>query len=232
MNTILTKKCGKINKQVPLRTNLHRSLHSLSTASFPTPTVPVLKHTVHIFPSTPALHHLALHCRWCVEAPFFEQTSDSSESLPRKTKMLKTETELDKAAIGSTPPSSSSPPHPSSSASSPPASFKSPPSSETTADLYSQLHLSILQTLQNVPSVRARMTQKQVSIDGHRSSIYIPHKRSKERFASFPRGLTRQHLKAGIHCLQYMPGSYVRFSWENLCHDLVSLRISLKHIQF
>lgn len=34
----------------------------------------------------------------------------------------------------------------------------------SSSDLYSELHLSILQTLQNVPSVRARMTQKQVGL--------------------------------------------------------------------
>lgn len=117
-----------------------------------------------------AVPPLAPLMKWCVEAPFFEQTSDSSETLPRKTKMLKTETELDKAAVCTTPSSSSSPPPPSASASSPPAS-KAPPSSETTADLYSQLHLSILQTLQNVPSVRARMTQKQVLCPKHVTSV-------------------------------------------------------------
>lgn len=116
---------------------------------------------VHLPPSED-LTKWYLHYRWCVEAPFFEQASDSHESLPQKIKMVKTETELDKTIIGSTP--SSSPPPPSSSASSPPASFKSSLSSETMGDLYSQLHLSILQTLQNVPSVRARMTQKQVSM--------------------------------------------------------------------
>lgn len=131
-------------------------------------------YNTHTFLTTAALHWLALHCRWCVEAPFFEQTSDSPEPLPQKTKLLKTETELDKATIGSTPSSSSSPPPPSSSASSPPASFKPPPSSETMADLYSQLHLSILQTLQNVPSVRARMTQKQASMRKHRSGVNSP----------------------------------------------------------
>lgn len=74
--------------------------------------------------------------------------------------MMRTETELEKATVGPSPSSSSPPP----SSSSPPVSFKAPPSSETSSDVYSQLHLSILQTLQNVPSVRARMTQKQVSL--------------------------------------------------------------------
>ncbi|MPC21789.1 uncharacterized protein E2C01_014786 [Portunus trituberculatus] len=108
--------------------------------------------------------------RWCVEAPFFEQTNDSSETLKRKVKMMKTETELEKATIGPSP-SSSSPPPSSSTSSSPPVSFKPPPLSDTSNDVYSQLHLSILQTLQNVPSVRARMTQKQVLCPKHVTSV-------------------------------------------------------------
>lgn len=84
--------------------------------------------------------------------------------------MMRTETELEKAAVGPSP-SSSSPPPSSSTSSSPPVSFKPPPSSESSSDVYSQLHLSILQTLQNVPSVRARMTQKQVLCPKHVTSV-------------------------------------------------------------
>ncbi|KAK3858800.1 hypothetical protein Pcinc_035034 [Petrolisthes cinctipes] len=41
----------------------------------------------------------------------------------------------------------------------------------SSSDLYSELHLSILQTLQNVPSVRAHMTQKQVLCPKHVTSV-------------------------------------------------------------
>ncbi|KAK8391140.1 hypothetical protein O3P69_017058 [Scylla paramamosain] len=117
-----------------------------------------------------AVPPLAPLMKWCVEAPFFEPTNDSSETLKRKVKMMRTETELEKATVGPSP-SSSSPPPSSSTSSSPPVSFKSPPLSETSSDVYSQLHLSILQTLQNVPSVRARMTQKQVLCPKHVTSV-------------------------------------------------------------
>lgn len=118
-----------------------------------------------------AVPPLAPLMKWCVEAPFFEQTSGSSETLKRKVKAMKKETELEKAAIGPAP-SSSSPPPPTSTSSSPPISFKpNPSSSDTSSDLYSQLHLSILQTLQNVPSVRSRMTQKQVLCPKHVTSV-------------------------------------------------------------
>lgn len=87
--------------------------------------------------------------KWCVEAPFFENTENGSEPQGRKSslpKLMEAEGLFEKSMSAKASPSESN-------------------------DLYSQLHLSILQTLQNVPSVRARMTQKQVLCPKHVTSV-------------------------------------------------------------
>ncbi|KAK8740757.1 hypothetical protein OTU49_002690 [Cherax quadricarinatus] len=107
--------------------------HSLPGVSLPMTAVP---------PIAPLM-------KWCVEAPFFENTNNCSESQGRRSslpKLMEAEGFFDKAT-----------------------SAKLGPSEST--NLYSQLHLSILHTLQNVPSVRARMTQKQVLCPKHVTSV-------------------------------------------------------------
>nr|XP_045596154.1 uncharacterized protein C7orf26 homolog [Procambarus clarkii] len=108
--------------------------HSLPGVSLPMTAVP---------PIAPLM-------KWCVEAPFFEDTDNSSESQGRKLSLPKL---IEGEALFDNKPTLS----------------KSGPAEST--DLYSQLHLSILQTLQNVPSVRARMTQKQVLCPKHVTSV-------------------------------------------------------------
>ncbi|XP_042236926.1 uncharacterized protein C7orf26 homolog isoform X2 [Homarus americanus] len=87
--------------------------------------------------------------KWCVEAPFFDNNDNYPDPHGRRSslpKIMETEGLFENTT-----------------------SVKSAPSEST--DLYSQLHLSILQTLQNVPFVRARMTQKQVLCPKHVTSV-------------------------------------------------------------
>lgn len=92
-----------------------------------------------------------LTSRWCAESPFFENTETASEGQGRRASLPKL-TEGDGAFEKGGGP------------------LKGP--MLESGEMYSQLHLSILQTLQNVPSVRARMTQKQVVLGG-KSCIFV-----------------------------------------------------------
>ncbi|XP_047501133.1 uncharacterized protein C7orf26 homolog [Penaeus chinensis] len=79
--------------------------------------------------------------KWCAESPFFESTDATSDGQGRRASLPKLSDGDGAFEKGGGP-------------------LKAP--MLESGEMYSQLHLSILQTLQNVPSVRARMTQKQV----------------------------------------------------------------------